>query len=212
VATALFGTFDPRRVRAGLDGVWSITTPEAALAAWRASAVRMLHTQHWSAAPEIAVAIDLLERGIAAAEVAGHPLFAALLHRPRANDPVAHLWQLCELVREHRSAAHVNTWRAAGLDPAAVTVLDELWRDLPLGSIAHVDMGWGRGDIDDALARLVDAGLADGDRITPRGREVRDGIERATGLQHSSIVGALGDDADALLALLEPWARAMAQR
>jgi hypothetical protein len=213
VATALFGTFDPRRVQAGLDGVWSITTPEAVRAAWQDSAVAVLVAQPWAGPAEasaIDTAVALLERGLGAAEAAGHPLFAALAARPPAADRLARLWQLCELVREHRSAAHVNAWRAAGLDPAAVTVLDELWRDLPRGSIAHVDMGWSRGDIDAALRRLVDAGLADDGRITPAGRERRDGIERATGRQQSSIVDAVGDDGAALLALLDPWARATA--
>jgi hypothetical protein len=178
-----------------------------------ASAVRILRGLAWvQQEGEIGDAIGLLTRGLGAAEISGHPLFAALWERPRPDDPVAHLWLLCEMVREHRSSAHVSAWRAAGLDPAEVNVLNELWRGVPQGSIAHVDMGWTAAAIEAARARLVTNGLADADGITAAGRHERDEIERATSTQQSSIVDGLGSDAARLLGLLDPWARATAGR
>ena len=213
VATALFGSFAPGRVRAGLDGVWSRVDPDAVIEARVASAVRILRGFEWvQQEQEVGDAIELLTRGLGAAEVAGHPLFAALWARARPDDPAARLWLLCEMVREHRSAAHVAAWRAAGLDPVEVNVLNELWRGVPQGSIAHVDMGWSANDIDAARDRLVAHGLADADGITAAGRLERDEIERATSTQQASIVDALGADAARLLDLLDPWARAVAAR
>jgi hypothetical protein len=212
VGTAVFGTFNPRLVRAGLDGVWSLITPEEVVKERLASAVAILDGVVPAGGPELERAIALLSRALDSAEVAGHPLFAGLSVLPPPPSPMGRLWRLCDMVREHRSDAHVSAWRAVGLDPVEVNVLNELWRDVPAGSIACVDMGWERSDIEAGLQRLVARGLAADDAITTSGRDLREDIERSTSAQQASLVAALGDDAPELIGLLDPWARAAADR
>jgi hypothetical protein len=45
--------------------------------------------------------------------------------------------------------------------------------------------------------------------FTPAGEELRASVESATDRQERGIVEALGDDADELFELLEPWAKAI---
>jgi hypothetical protein len=119
------------------------------------------------------------------------------------------LWRLCDLVREHRSDAHVSAWRGFGFGPVDICVLNDLWRDGRAGATAHNDMAWSISEVDAALARLTDDGLATPHGvITDAGREIREAVERATSAQQASMVHAVGHDAEELLALLDPWARA----
>jgi hypothetical protein len=212
VAVAVFGTFNPRLVHAGLNGVWSLVTPDEVIAQRGDSVVAVLSGVVPAGGLELERAIALLSRALDSAEVAGHPLFAALSVLPPPPSPVARLWRLCDMVREHRSDAHVNAWRAFGLDPVEINVLNELWRDVPLGSIACGDMDWDRSDIEAGIDRLVQQGLALDGAITPAGRRRREEVERATSAQQASLVTALGGDADELIGLLDPWARAAANR
>lgn len=215
VAGALFGTFDPRRVHAGLDGVWARVTPEQ-MVTWKLdSAVAVLDEVVPATAPELARALALLAPALDAAETAetaGHPVFAALAELPRPAPPVAQLWRLCDMVREHRSDAHVSAWRSPGFDPVEINVLNELWRGEPTGSITCTLMGWDPAAVDAALARLAERGLASDGAITPAGRQIREDVERATGAQQASVVRALGEDAAELFGLLDPWAHAIADR
>ena len=55
----------------------------------------------------------------------------------------------------------------------------------------------------------MELSLVDGDGFTPAGVELRASIEETTDRGEQRVVDALADDADELLALLEPWARAV---
>lgn len=137
VACAVLGSFNPRLVHAGIDGVWSMVAPD-----------RMVSLKLDSVGP--------------------------------------------------------------GLDPVEVNVLNELWRQVPIGTVSLRLMGWDQPDVAAAMGRLEVGGLAAHGAITPAGTELREEIELRTSAQQASIVEALGDDADRLLALLDPWARAVA--
>jgi helix-turn-helix protein len=91
-----------------------------------------------------------------------------------------------------------------------VNVLSELWRNVPLGSVTMMQMGWRRDDVETAVVALTERGLVEGAALTETGRRLREEIETATDAQERSLVAALGDDADELLELLDPWARAIA--
>jgi hypothetical protein len=91
-----------------------------------------------------------------------------------------------------------------------INVLSELWRGVPLGSVTMMQMGWSRDDVARALAGLAVGGLVTDRELTPAGRRLREEIETNTDGQERSLVEALGSDADELLALLDPWARAIA--
>jgi hypothetical protein len=208
VATAVLGTFNPRLVSSGLDDVWSLVTPSDMASLKLESAVAVLGGVLPAGGGELARATALLSRALDAAEVAGHPLFAGLSALPRPSRPAARFWRLCDLVREHRSDAHVNAWRSFGFDPVEINMLNELWRQVTPGSIARELMGWSHADMDAGMDRLVRRDLVAGGEITSTGREVREEVERVTSAQQASLVEALGGDASELLGLLDPWARA----
>jgi hypothetical protein len=73
-----------------------------------------------------------------------------------------------------------------------------------------MQMGWSRRDLDAAVERLTERKLVAHGELTDEGRRVREEIETATDAQERSLVEALGDDAEELLELLDPWARAIA--
>ena len=214
VAASVFGTIAPGLVAAGLsrrgDSVWPIVTPEEVAHLKLVSAVAVLAELIPTAGMDLERAVVLLGRALAAAETAGHPLYAGLSTFPEPPEPAAYLWRLCDMMREHRSDAHVTAWRSFGLDPVEINVLNELWRDVRLGAITGVNMGWDGDAAAAALGRLTERGLAAGATITPTGRDAREEIERITSAQQASVVDALGSDADELLGLLDPWARTVA--
>jgi hypothetical protein len=117
------------------------------------------------------------------------------------------LWRACDLVRERRGDSHRNAWVASGLDAVEVNVLTELWRDVPVGSVATNQMGWSQRACDNAVVRLEAAGLVRGTVLSDAGRAVRDEIEVATDRQERALVDTLGDDAEELFEILTPWAR-----
>jgi hypothetical protein len=207
-AAAILGSFNPLFVHAGLDGVWSIISPEQVIARRLASVMPSLSRIVDGEDPGLARAVAVLDRAVRLAETAGHPLFAGLAAVPAPEDLTGRLWRLCELVREHRGDAHVSAWRSFGLDPVEVNVLNELWRAVPAGSIACANMGWDTGEVLAATTRLQEAGLVSAGQLTPAGLRIREDIELATSRQQSSLVNGLGGEADELIGLLDPWARA----
>jgi hypothetical protein len=210
-AGALLAPINPARVAAQVAAARETTTP-AALVAWRLELAERDLTAVIGHAPEhIDRALALLWPAVEAGTVEGHALFAALRALPKPSSPVAALFRACEMVREHRGASHTNAWVAAGLDPVEINLLTELWRGLAPRSVTCAQMQWPAADADAAVARLADRGFITGDglAITDTGREERDAIESATDRQEATIVAALGLDADELLTLLEPWARAV---
>ncbi|HUZ44684.1 MAG TPA: hypothetical protein VMU63_09800 [Acidimicrobiales bacterium] len=209
VACAVFGTFNPVRVHAGLDGVWSRIPPDR-MVELKLKSVGPGLAEAVPTGPELDDAITILSGALAQAPLAGAPLFAALAGLPLPPGPREHLWRLCDMVREHRSDAHTGAWRAAGLDPVEVNVLNELWRGAAPGSISRALMGWEASDIAAATRRLEAGGVASGGSITPAGTSLREEIEMNTSVQQSAIVDGLGGDSARLIALLDPWAHAVA--
>ena len=211
VACAVFGTFNPERVHAGLDGVWSRVPPER-MVDLKLKSVGPGLAEAVPAGAELDEAIFILSAALSRSPLAGAPLYAALSSLPVPLAPREHLWRLCDMVREHRSDAHTSAWRSAGLDPVEVNVLNELWREAAPGSISRTLMGWEAADTEAAQQRLEANGLAFGTAITPAGTRLREEIELSTSRQQSAIVDGLGGHADRLIALLDPWAHAVADQ
>jgi hypothetical protein len=59
----------------------------------------------------------LLDRVVAAADPAGKPLFAAWRALPAPEDALARVAHQCQVLREHRGAAHLMAVLASGLTP-----------------------------------------------------------------------------------------------
>ncbi|NND84911.1 MAG: hypothetical protein HKN46_07155, partial [Acidimicrobiia bacterium] len=89
-------------------------------------------------------------------------------------------------LRYARAAAHVDAWKAVGLERDDVLALSSLWRGEP------VTRGTTR--------RLAALGLAEGDRITDEGRLLRSRIEDDTDARNAPVFA--GVDGPGLVAVL----------
>jgi hypothetical protein len=207
---AIFAAIEPTTVARSIDEAWSVADPEDFCEARLQASVRALQSVVGDDAAGLDRALQLLQRAVGGASKEGHPMFMALQALPWPGTPLGDLWRACDMVREHRGDSHVNAWVSMGLHPVEINMLSELWRGVPLGSVTMMQMAWTRNDVDTALARLTDIGVVVDHELTDEGRRLREEIEHVTDAQEQSLVAALGDDADELLELLDPWARAIA--
>ena len=115
------------------------------------------------------------------------------------------------MIRERRGGSHLNAWTSAGLSSVEIQLLTERWRTTTNPGATTADqMGYSDDEIGAALDRFRSLGLVDDDgALTADGREYREGIERATDVQETDLVEALGEDVDELFDLMAPWARAV---
>jgi hypothetical protein len=207
---ALFAAIEPGVVTRAIDEAWTVADPETFCQARLDASVRALRSVLGEDPPGVERAHALLCQGLDGASREGHPMYTALRALPWPGSPLGDLWRACDMVREHRGDSHVNAWVSMGLHPVEINVLSELWRNVPLGSVTIMQMGWHRRDLDAAVARLTDRRIVAHGELTDDGRRLREEIETATDAQERSLVEALGTDADELLGLLDPWARAIA--
>ena len=210
VVVATFGVFNPAVVKPAVEEGWSKTTATDVLAARQQGAIASLERIFGGVPDGAARATELLRRAGETAPVPAHPIFAGLLSLGFPGDPIGDLWRASDLVREHRGDTHVAAWAGYGVDAVEITLLTELWWKMPLDTYVRT-RGWSEDEIKAGLARLRERGLIDGESFTDDGERLRGAIERVTDLGERSIVAALGDDADELLGLLEPMARAVVE-
>jgi hypothetical protein len=210
VVAGVFAAFKPSVVERAVTGGWDKTDPEPLLAARLDGARDQIDRMVDSSSDDLVRAADILLSLTDGVDVSGRPLFAGLasLPVPGPDDPAGRLWRAADLAREHRGDGHVAAW-IPHLDSCEVTVLTELWWDIPTDSYLWT-RGWDAEDAAAARSRLVERGLLDveGSR-TPAGRDLREDIEQATDLSVRVMIDRLGDRADELFALLDPWSAAM---
>ena len=211
VAAALFAPQHPERVAAAVDDAWHDHDPEELLDTRLRGATAYLARALGDEPAGIERAVAILRCVVEAPSTAGHPVYAGLRSLRWPGTPLGDLWRACDMIRERRGGSHLNAWTAAGLEAVEIQLLTERWRTATNpGSTTAAAMGYSSDEIDAALAALEARDLVDGDSaLTVAGRELRDGIERATDLQEAELVGALGSDVDELLDLMAPWARAV---
>lgn len=206
VVVAAFGVFSPALVVPAVDDGWSKTTPAALLLARHDGAAASLRRLLGEPdARQLARAVELLRRGLEAAEPAGHPLFAGLRALPFPEDPVAQLWRCCDMVREHRGDSHIAVWTRANVRPIEIQLMSETQARIPYKTYSAT-RGWTVQQMDDALAGMREKGWIDDDGFAPAGRELREGIESDTDDMERPLVDAVGKDLPELLDLLRPWA------
>jgi hypothetical protein len=211
VAAALFAPQHPGRVAAAVDDAWRDHDPDALLDARLRGATAYLVRALGDEPPGIERAVAILRPVAEAGSTAGHPVYAGLRSLPWPGTPLGDLWRASDMVRERRGGSHLNAWTAAGLGSVEIQLLTERWRTTTNpGSTTADRMGYSADEIAAALSGFRDRRLVDGDgALTDEGREYREGIERATDLQETDVVEALGDDVDELFELMAPWARAV---
>jgi len=208
VVAAAFGVFNPDVVKDAVDAAWSKTTVGAVIDARYRGATASL-TRLLGEHPEgIERATELLTRAAAAGTVEGRHLFAGLRSLGFPGEPMGDLWRAADLVREHRGDSHVCAYASYGLTGIEANLLCELWWRMPLRGYTR-SRGWSEEQIETAIEGLRDRGIIKGEEFSAEGEALRAAVEAATDRQEAPLVEALGDDADELFALIDPWATAI---
>lgn len=209
VVAATFGVFAPGII----DALWTegaAILPPKDMIAWRDQvAAASLRETIASIASEDAVVevAAVLERAAEAVDGTGRVLFAALRAQPRLADPYARLWRAADVVREHRGDSHIAASVAAGLDPARMGILSEVWVGYPVGEYSGT-RAWPEETHAVAVKRLAADGMIVDGQLTAAGRAFRDGIEAATDTAQDELLAAVGDDLEAVVRQTEAWSAA----
>ncbi|MEJ7585522.1 MAG: hypothetical protein WKF43_15915, partial [Acidimicrobiales bacterium] len=153
-------------------------------------------------------ALELLGAATSDLRPEGRPLYAGLLSLEPADDPMGRLFTTGDLLREFRGDSHTAAWITAGFDATEIGLLTELYLGLGLRTYIRT-RAWSDAELDAALERLADRGLVVDDAFTEAGRHAREAVERATDAQLRPAIESLGDDADELFTILEPWGAAI---
>jgi hypothetical protein len=211
VVTAAFGVFSSAVVVPSVEEGWSKTEPGPLLQARYEGATASLRRLLGEPDPvQVARAVELLLRGLEAAEGAGHALYSGLRGLPFPDEPLGQLWRCCDMVREHRGDSHIAVWTRAMLHPLEIQLMSELQLNIPLKTYSAT-RGWTVAQMDEAIAGMRAKGWMDreADTFSPDGRALRERIEAETDDMEVRIVDAIGESLDELLAILRPWAAAI---
>ena len=206
--TATFQGFAPAFVAKRVPAVWSVVSPEQALAARLAgvdgASCRLVVGTIDRAV--LAEAAELARRALDGLPAAGRPLFAANAELPWPDEPHLALWHAATLLREHRGDGHVVALTAAGLDSCESHVV-RLAASGESPEWIQKARGWTEDDWTAAGERLRARGWLDGDGLTAQGRARLDAIEATTDRLAQAPLDQLGGDGcDRLLDLLTPIA------
>ena len=208
VVAAAFGVFNPEVVVPAVAYGWTLTDAATACDARTRGATDQL-TRILGDHPEgIERVTEILRRLCDALRPEGRPLYAGLRSLGLPGDPVGDVWRLADMLREYRGDVHIAAWTSAGADATEISLLTEAWWGLPMGSYSRT-RAWTADQMEAAKERMRGRGLLDGDAITDAGRTFREDIEVNTDRLMERTVEALGDDADELFGLLEPWGAAI---
>ncbi len=153
-------------------------------------------------------AVELLQRGLTAADHAGHAIYSGLRSLPFPRDLVGQLWRCCDMVREHRGDSHISVWTKALVKPIEIQLMSEMQLGIPLKTYSAT-RGWTVEQMDAALDSMRAKGWVEGDQFTAEGRAFRDRIESDTDAMETPIVEAIGGDFEMLIGILRPWAAAI---
>lgn len=209
VVTSAFGVFSPAVVVPAVEAGWAQTEPAPLLEARRQGAVASLRRLLGEPdVPAIGRAVELLQRGLAEAEGAGHPLFSGLKSLPWPDDSLGQLWRCCDMVREHRGDSHVSVWTKAMVRPIEIQLMSELQLRIPLKTYSAT-RGWTVEQMDQAIVDMRARGWMEGDEFSAEGRAFRERIESETDAMEMPIVDAIANDLDELIGILRPWAGAI---
>ena len=180
LATALCFSFAPGHVARALPAVWSLASPEQALALRQEGARRAL-TRLLDDVPDedVVAAAEAVERAVTRLQPDGRGIAAANLGLPPVTDPHARLWQACTTLREHRGDGHVAAlvgYDVTGLEVLVLRAALDLRRD-----VLQPARGWSDDDWAAATATLTDRGVlaADGS-ATELGRTLMARVEAVT--------------------------------
>ncbi len=154
----------------------------------------------------MARATELLLRATGPLRPEGRPLYAGLFGLP--GDPVGDMWRLTDLLREYRGDAHTAAWTSAGLDATEIGLLSELYWGCRCTGL-RAPRAWTDDQLDAAEDRLAGRGLIAEALAAPGRHNVCMSGRRSDRPAVRGGGADAGDDFDELLALLEPWGKAI---
>ncbi|PRY51341.1 hypothetical protein LY71_102410 [Geodermatophilus tzadiensis] len=211
VVTATFYNFAPSFVARRVPGVWSATTPAAALEARLAGVDGAVHRVlgDWAASPEAAEAARLAGAAAAAVDLPGRPLAAANAGLEHSDEPHLALWQALTTLREHRGDGHNAALLEREVSGAGAHVLaaaagrtDREWLQRA--------RGWDDEEWTAAADELTARGWLDGAELSAEGLAMVTAIEADTDRLALRPWRAIGDPGcDRLAELLVPLRRAV---
>jgi hypothetical protein len=208
VIAAAFAVFNPAVVVPLVELGWQRTDAPTICEARTAGAVAQLRRILGDDPEGLDRAVELLRRATEPLRPEGRPLYAGVRSLGVPDEPLAAAWRLGDQLREYRGDSHTMAWVSAGFDATEIGLLTELYWGLPMRSYART-RAWSDAEFDAATDRLRSRGLIDGAGFTADGRDARDAIEVVTDEQMRPALEALGDDAEELCSILEPWAAAV---
>jgi hypothetical protein len=219
VVIATFFNFNPELVHSALPSAWTITTPEALVAA-RLEAVdgglRRLLGNDVVTSTEMIRAAELARRAAtdASTRTEGRPLAAGHANLDWPDAPHLVLWHAQSILREYRGDGHVALLVAHGLSGIEALVTHSASGDVP-SHLLRSTRGWTADQWDTAVRSMRAGGwLADGDdlALSEWGSAQRQEIEDQTDVLAADPYTALGDeDCGELRSLVRPWSRVVAE-
>jgi hypothetical protein len=203
-----FAVFNPAVVIPAVTDGWAITDAAKIERARTEGALGQLTRILGPTPPGAEQVRDVLARASVSLQVAGKPLYAGLLALDIPESALGAAWRQADRLREFRGDSHTVAWTSAGFDAVEIGLLTELYWGLPLKTYVR-SRAWSDDELDAGVGRLEERGLIAGGQFTEEGRREREAIELSTDRQCRPSIHALGDDYDAVLAVLEPMGRAI---
>jgi hypothetical protein len=212
VVHAVFYNFADGEVARHIPWVWGKISPQEAIAVRErgsAAALRQMMGE-FAESPGLGRVVELATRAAVSAPVEGRVLYAGLRALEVPEEPVARLWHVATLLREHRGDGHNAALVAHGIGGTEAHVLLALslgMRAEEFGRVHHLPEAQLAAVVDGLRGRgLVDA--AGG--FTDAGREIKERIEALTDELAAPAYEVLdADELDELITELEPIAAAV---
>jgi len=212
VVHAAFYNFGPGEVARHIPYVWTLMTPEQALAARERGCVAAMRAGLGDLAdsPGVVRAGELAERAAYSAPTEGRVLYAGLRALTPPEEPVARLWHALTLLREHRGDGHIAALVAegvGGLEAHMLLAIDWGMEPEKFGRIHHLPQPL----LAEVLGGLQERGLVTTTKeFTAAGRATKDRVEARTDELAAPAYDVLSaDEVDELVACLEPLAAAV---
>ena len=201
--TATFYNFNHEHVARHIPAAWTVTTPEAVLAARLRGAdgtLRRLLGQETLASKEMAETAQLALRATEACRREARPLYAANAGLPVPEEPHLALWHAATLLREHRGDGHLAALTVAGLSGIEALVLHNATGKAATSATFMRTRGWSAEQWAAARDRLRERGLVDGaGDLTEAGAALRGEAEALTDRLDAAPYDHLGPAATARL-------------
>ena len=208
VVVAAFAVFEPGLITSLYEDARGIASREAVLTARERGSVESL--QELLPDADVAGAVEQLRRAtdVAAADLAGRPLFAGLVSLPWPAEPLGQLWHATCLLREYRGDVHTAANVAAGLSGLQMNLMTEYWVGWEPTAYAGT-RGWSPEAMAAADADLVARGLVADGALTSEGRRLREAIEEQTEAAFAPLLDAIGPGLPELTRQLDEWSGAI---